>query len=95
MTQDTYRRTAAGQHPANLSPEYKSTTSRAPRQPPIVLPQSLSEITGPLLVGERLDGRRQGQVNGRDGDHQDEREIREALLLLGVLPADLHAIAGR
>ena len=54
MTQDTYRRTAAGQHPANLSPEYKSTPSRAPRQAPVVLPQSLSEITGPLLTSERV-----------------------------------------
>jgi Protocatechuate 3,4-dioxygenase beta subunit len=35
MTQDTYRRPAAGQHPANLSPEYKSTPGRSPRLAPI------------------------------------------------------------
>ena len=46
MTQDLYRRTDAGTHPANLSPDYKSTVARAPRQPAIVLPQTLSEITG-------------------------------------------------
>ena len=40
MTQDIYRRPAAGPHPANLSPEYKSTPGRAPRQPAIVLPQT-------------------------------------------------------
>ena len=55
MTQDLYRRTGAGTHPANLSPEYKSTVGRSPRQPAIVLPQTLSEITGPLLESERLD----------------------------------------
>ena len=55
MSQDIYRRPAEGQHPPNLSPEYKSTPLRSPRQAAIVLPQSLSEITGPLLADERLD----------------------------------------
>ena len=54
MTTDTYRRSAAGDHPANLSPEYKSTATRSPTRAPVVLPQSLSEITGPLLATERL-----------------------------------------
>ena len=54
MTQDTYRRSAADDHPANLSPEYKSTATRSPTRPAVVLPQSLSEITGPLLATERL-----------------------------------------
>ena len=47
----------------------------------------------------RLDGtpelKDQGQVNGRNRDRQDNHEIGESLLLLGVLPANLHAIAGR
>ena len=55
MEKDLYRRPSADAHPANLSPEYKSTSGRAPRQPAIVLPQTLSEITGPLLANERLD----------------------------------------
>ena len=54
MTTDTYRRSAAADHPANQSPEYKSTATRSPTRPPVVLPQSLSEITGPLLATERL-----------------------------------------
>ncbi|MCX7366430.1 MAG: protocatechuate 3,4-dioxygenase subunit beta [Alphaproteobacteria bacterium] len=54
MTTDTYRRSAADDHPANASPEYKSTATRSPTRPPVVLPQSLSEITGPLLSTERL-----------------------------------------
>ena len=50
MSKDIYRRPAEGQHPPNLSPEYKSTPLRSPRQAAIALPQSLSEITGPLLA---------------------------------------------
>src|SRR5215470_12251734 len=75
MTQDTYRRTAAGQHPANLSPEYKSTSGRAPRQAPIALPQSLSEITGPLLIGERLDALENDLTKQRSGEPLGERIV--------------------
>ena len=54
MNEDTYRRSAAADHPANLSPEYKSTATRSPTRAPVALPQSLSEITGPRLATERL-----------------------------------------
>ena len=37
-----------GSHPPYLSPEYKSTPLRAPGKPLVVLPQSLSERTGPV-----------------------------------------------
>ena len=36
----------AGQ-PASLSPDYRSTVARSPRQAPIVIPQTLTEVTGP------------------------------------------------
>ncbi|WP_439495481.1 protocatechuate 3,4-dioxygenase subunit beta [Bosea sp. (in: a-proteobacteria)] len=36
-------------HPLNASPEYKSTLKRAPSQPLILLPHSLSETTGPVF----------------------------------------------
>ena len=49
MKEEAYRRPAAGHHPPNLSPAYKSTVSRSPSKPAIVLPHTLSEITGPLL----------------------------------------------
>lgn len=35
-----------------LHPAYKSTVLRAPTQPLVVLPQRLTEATGPLLTGE-------------------------------------------
>jgi protocatechuate 3,4-dioxygenase beta subunit len=43
-----YRGEEAGAQPAALHPPYGSTVKRAPRQAPIRLPQSLSEVTGPL-----------------------------------------------
>jgi protocatechuate 3,4-dioxygenase beta subunit len=46
--QDTYSRAGDAADPAYLSPEYKSTVPRSPRQPLIAIPQTLSEITGPV-----------------------------------------------
>ena len=54
MKEETYRRPTAGDHPPNLSPDYKSTTGRAPTKPAIALPHSLSEITGPLLAHDPI-----------------------------------------
>jgi protocatechuate 3,4-dioxygenase beta subunit len=42
-----YRR-PAGAHPPNDSPAYCATALRHPRHPPVVIPQTLSEITGPV-----------------------------------------------
>jgi protocatechuate 3,4-dioxygenase beta subunit len=47
-------------HPPLLSPGYQSTILRAPQQPPILLPHSLTELTGPVL-GE-------GPVADKDAD---------------------------
>jgi len=44
----SYRR-EPGVHPPLLSPDYRSTLTRAPLLPPIVLPHMLTEVTGPLL----------------------------------------------
>ncbi len=43
-----------GVHPPLLSPEYGSTRLRAPSQPMTLLPQRLTEITGPLLGEGRV-----------------------------------------
>jgi protocatechuate 3,4-dioxygenase, beta subunit len=43
-----------GLHPPLLSPGYRSTVQRAPSQAPIVLPQNLTEVTGPLLGEGRI-----------------------------------------
>jgi protocatechuate 3,4-dioxygenase beta subunit len=49
-----YRRDDAGIHPPNRSPGYHSTTLRAPARPPIYLPHTLSEVTGPAFGRDRV-----------------------------------------
>jgi len=44
-----YRRYPRGSQPPYLYPPYRLTLSRAPRKPLIVLPHTLSEITGPVF----------------------------------------------
>jgi protocatechuate 3,4-dioxygenase, beta subunit len=44
---DPYGREDDGQPPA-LHPPYRSTVARAPRQPPVRIPQTLTELTGPV-----------------------------------------------
>lgn len=75
MSQDLYRRPGDGQHPPNLSPDYKSTASRSPRRPAVALPHSLSEITGPQLVAERLDGLESNLTRQRLGEPLGERIV--------------------
>ena len=88
-----YRREPAGSQPPLLHPAYKSTVPRAPGLPPLVIPPSLSEVTGPLF-GQALvrandtdltrqgTGQPQGErivVAGRVLD-QDGRPIPDALI---------------
>jgi len=47
--QTSYRRPAPGSQPNNLHPAYQATVRRAPSKPLILLPHTLSEITGPLF----------------------------------------------
>ncbi len=49
-----YRRPAAGSQPDYLYPDYKSTVPRTPSKPLILLPQSLSEMTGPVFGQDRV-----------------------------------------
>jgi protocatechuate 3,4-dioxygenase beta subunit len=82
-----------GVHPPLLSPAYRSTVLRAPREPLILLPQNLTEVTGPLLGAELVrpgdndltrqhGGEPMGQriiVRGRVLD-SDERAVPDTLL---------------
>jgi protocatechuate 3,4-dioxygenase, beta subunit len=47
-----YRRWAAGTQPLHLHPPYESTVKRAPLHAPIAMPQTLSEVTGPVFGPE-------------------------------------------
>ncbi|BBK44897.1 protocatechuate 3,4-dioxygenase subunit beta [Allostella vacuolata] len=42
-----YRRPDAGSQPEYLHPPYKSSVGRAPARPPVAVPHTLSELTGP------------------------------------------------
>ena len=80
-------------HPALLSPEYRSTRTRAPLRRPFRLPPGPTELTGPLLGEERVtaddadltrdaDGEAVGQrivVTGRVLD-EDGRPVRRSLV---------------
>jgi protocatechuate 3,4-dioxygenase beta subunit len=44
-----YRRPYAGTQPEYLFPAYASTVKRAPREPLVVLPHTLSEVTAPVF----------------------------------------------
>jgi len=45
---DTYSRAGNAVDPPSLSPDYRSTVLRAPSRPLVLIPQTLSEITGPV-----------------------------------------------
>lgn len=49
-----YRRTRIGDGSTNDSPAYRSTVLRHPKQPLVIVPQTLSEITGPVFGSETL-----------------------------------------
>ncbi|HKA68307.1 MAG TPA: protocatechuate 3,4-dioxygenase subunit beta [Actinomycetes bacterium] len=49
-----YRRDVADVHPPLLWPDYRSTVRRAPSRPLVLLPHSLTEVTGPLLGADRV-----------------------------------------
>jgi protocatechuate 3,4-dioxygenase beta subunit len=84
-----------GADPPYLYPEYRSTTLRAPTRPLLLLPQTLSELTGPVFgheaVAELDHDLTQGQageplgeriiVGGRVTD-RDGRPVRSALIEL-------------
>jgi protocatechuate 3,4-dioxygenase, beta subunit len=49
-----YRRHDPSNEPTSLYPGYRATVRRAPRQPLIVLPHTLSEITGPVYGNDDI-----------------------------------------
>jgi protocatechuate 3,4-dioxygenase, beta subunit len=49
-----YLRPPANTNPAYIDPRYASTVKRGPRQAPILIPHTLSEITGPVFGWEDI-----------------------------------------
>ncbi len=61
--------------PPYLWPDYKATRTRAPKRPLIVIPQTLSEITGPAYGHERIGELDHDLTRQREGEPLGERMI--------------------
>jgi len=79
----SYRRDPAGTHPPLDSPGYRSTTLRHPRQPLVLLPHRLTEITGPLLGEGRVAEQDNDLTAQHDGEPHGQRIIVHGRLLDG------------
>ncbi len=55
MKTDLYPRESAQSDPPLLHPAYVSSRSRAPREPLVIIPQTLSELTGPAFGHRRVE----------------------------------------
>jgi protocatechuate 3,4-dioxygenase beta subunit len=65
----------AGVHPPLLFPGYGSTTSRAPSRPLTLLPQGLTEVTGPLLGQDRVGELDADLTRQHDGEPLGQRVV--------------------
>jgi protocatechuate 3,4-dioxygenase beta subunit len=76
-----YRRPQAGTHPPNDSPGYRSTALRHPKEPLVIIPQTLSEITGPAYPYGRIEATDNDLTRQHAGDPLGERIIVEGRVL--------------
>lgn len=70
-----YRRPLPGGQPDYLYPPYASTVKRAPGKPLILLPQTLSEITGPVFGHDDIQASDSDLTHQHGGDPLGERII--------------------
>jgi protocatechuate 3,4-dioxygenase beta subunit len=70
-----YRKPAPGTQPPYLYEPYGSARKRAPLKPPIALPASLSEVTGPVFAGLELPANASDLTAGHKGQPLGERII--------------------
>jgi protocatechuate 3,4-dioxygenase beta subunit len=76
-----YRRPPAGTHPPNDSPGYRSTALRHPKEPLVIIPQTLSEITGPAYPYGRIEATDNDLTRQHVGEPLGERIIVEGRVL--------------
>src|ERR1700722_1423236 len=70
-----YRRALAGTQPEYLHPAYVSSRKRAPSQPLVYLPHTLSEITGPVFAPETVNVKACDLTRQHSGEPLGERII--------------------
>ncbi|MBN6033567.1 protocatechuate 3,4-dioxygenase subunit beta [Amycolatopsis sp. 195334CR] len=83
MTLPTYRPDPDGTHPPLGFPGYRSTALRHPKQPLVLLPQMLTEVTGPLLGPGRLGEHDNDLTRQHAGEPQGQRIVVHGRLLDG------------
>jgi protocatechuate 3,4-dioxygenase beta subunit len=74
-TPTSYVREAEGAHPPLDYEPYRSTRLRHPKQPLVYLPQTITEITGPALGGERVSELDHDLPRQHDGEPIGERIV--------------------
>ena len=62
-------------HPPYLAPDYRSTRTRAPSRPPVVIPLTLSELTGPRFGHDSVRAGDADLTRQHDGEPLGERII--------------------
>ena len=72
---DRYSRAGNDADPPFLSPDYKSTVLRSPRKPLIMIPQTLSEITGPVYGHSDVQAGEVDLTRQHAGEPQGERIV--------------------
>jgi protocatechuate 3,4-dioxygenase beta subunit len=72
---DRYSRAGNDADPPFLSPEYKSTVLRSPRKPLIMIPQTMSEITGPVYGHSDVRAEEADLTTQHAGEPQGERIV--------------------
>jgi protocatechuate 3,4-dioxygenase beta subunit len=70
-----YRRYPPGTQPPHLHPPYVSSIKRAPQHPPVRLPHTLSEITGPVFGPEIADVKASDLTRQHSGEPLGEKII--------------------
>jgi len=76
-----FHRPPSGTHPPNDSPGYRSTVLRHPKEPLVIIPQTLSELTGPVYPYGRIDASDTDLTRQHQGEPQGERIIVQGRVL--------------
>jgi protocatechuate 3,4-dioxygenase, beta subunit len=76
-----YPRPPAGTHPPNDSPGYRSTILRHPQEPLVVIPHTLSELTGPMYPYGRMEASDSDLTRQHAGEPLGERIIVQGRVL--------------
>ena len=76
-----YPRPPAGTHPPNNSPGYRSTILRHPKQPLVIVPHTMSELTGPVYPYGRIDADDTDLTRQHAGEPLGERIIVQGRVL--------------